>query len=518
MGSVGSGWRRRAYAMPALRWSRAAVLAVVAVGAGGGAAVAQQAAPPAGAGVGQPVLPRFEDVDVDGDGRLTRPEWEIFDAPFDTFDRDGSGGIDPAEYEVYLDQKRSTIESVAPPPELPYELQALEEEAEHEFKAGNFQKATAMYARLAERAEHIPEFRYRLAECYFETGKLEQAREIYEKVLAAEPDNIVALLAMARVESRTAGGERDVARKDQILQRVRGRLVHAARLGANVLWAIDNYQELKLFRDDIKLQIDIVKAPAEVTLGEVVRDPFRNPLPRKTAPGAVATGPGEPASTPADAFTLQRQRELVQRLNALVDRLKEHIANEDFEAIATVWLEIEDLIRHESSIRDLEVAGLFEKLKEEAQRQKPVVRSLLLRGLFAQGERMLAEMQEAVAQQRFSRVFDLWERLRQHAERMVQTDPSFAQAAEDLKARGRMIEHNARVLEEIGRFAIGVTATVVGGGVAKAIVNNRIVGEGDIVYDTRGNPIGDLRVVTIKRGKVRFSYKGLEFERDLKEG
>jgi hypothetical protein len=58
---------------------------------------------------------------------------------------------------------------------------------------------------------------------------------------------------------------------------------------------------------------------------------------------------------------------------------------------------------------------------------------------------------------------------------------------------------------------------VKGSGVSQAIINNRVTGEQDGVYDQTGSPIPNLKVVTIGKSSVRFRFHDHEFERKVKE-
>jgi hypothetical protein len=121
-------------------------------------------------------------------------------------------------------------------------------------------------------------------------------------------------------------------------------------------------------------------------------------------------------------------------------------------------------------------------------------------------------MKGAYEAQDLPRVFEVWTRLELHTKRMKDTDQQFAQPAEDLLSQGRPIIEKAQKLREIEQIKLTVSAIVRGGGVSLAIVNGRRCAEGDVVYDPQGTPIQELRVVSIGKRKIKFNYKGLEFE------
>ncbi|RME72490.1 MAG: tetratricopeptide repeat protein [Planctomycetota bacterium] len=482
----------------------------------GAIATAQTAPAPERSGV---ELPPFDVLDSDGDGQLARPEWQkVIAEPFDDYDADNSGGIDAAEYEVYVERKRQTVQSLSAPSDLPLELQAIEDEAHYEFKRKHYDKAAKLFKMLAEKVPALPEFRFRLAECYFRMGQVAKAREVYEAVRRKEPDNVVVLIAMARLEAKAASGIREPDKKAALLDKARANLLSAARLGANSLKAVRNHPELAVFKDDVQLLVELAKAWQQFEIPATIRDPFINPIPRKDSVTASTSSESE-AVQPADRWNLERQRKMAARLKELVAQLREAIAAEDFQKVAQLWSEIEEILRYESSITDAESAVVIRRLKEEVKANESVVQSLLLSAYYATGERLLSDMQEALDAQDYRRLFELWDKLNDHAELMTKTgNEIFAEKARELLARGKQLEQKGRILEEISRFGIRITATVVGGGVAKAIVNNRVLSEGDAVYDIHGNPIPHLRVRKIERRRVRFEYKGLEFSRELQHG
>ena len=126
-------------------------------------------------------------------------------------------------------------------------------------------------------------------------------------------------------------------------------------------------------------------------------------------------------------------------------------------------------------------------------------------------------MQAAVNEGDYMATFERWNELKRHAQRMIQTEPDFTKAANDLVARGTEYNKRAEVLRTIDGFSFSISGIVAGAGIAKAIVNSRVLTENDVVYGTDGMPIPDLSVVTIKRRRIRFRYQDMEFERPLSE-
>jgi urease gamma subunit len=391
---------------------------------------------------------------------------------------------------------------------------ALIDEATRLLKLKRYAEAAPKFDMLRKKYDPL-EYQVSYALCLYETGKNEEAREIYEKVLQLDPDNILALLSIARINTKFAQAEADRAKKDELVDRAREALKRAARNGANCLRAIRTYPEFERFRTEVTLEIALIKEPQHLIAG-IGKDPFHNPLPRVGEPSA-ARQPGLDDKG-GERWSVEKQREQVKRCRDLIAQIDGLLKKNDFEGIARVWLQIEDIIRDEKKIQSLDVIAELNALKNVVEGKKAIVKSLLLKAYFAQGERLVAQMETDFEQQAYNKVFEGWESLNAHTKRMVQTDAGFATAADDLKKRGQEWYDKAKILEEIGKIKFDITGIVAGASVAKAIVNNRVLSENDLVYDQRGNPIADLRVAAIKKRRVRFLYKGLEFERPLLGG
>lgn len=388
---------------------------------------------------------------------------------------------------------------------------ALVDQAARYLKLKRYAEAAPLFEKLRMKYDTI-EYQVKYALCLYELNKLDDAKAIYEKVLQEDPQNVLGLLSIARINTKFASQEREPAKVNELLERAREALRAAARNGANCLRAIKTYPEFERFRNDVQLQISLIKEPQQI-IQPPARDPFRNPLPRVADPtkGPAVDDPREVATR----LSPEEQKKLVERAEALLEQVEKMITEENFDGLARVWLEIEDIIRQEQKIKSLDILARLGELKRKFKDKQALAKSLLLKGYYAQGERMIGDMQVKFDQQAYGQVFEMWATLQGHTKRMRETDEQFGKAAEDLEKRGQEWYAKAKILEEIDKIKFDITGIVAGASVAKAIINNRILSENDIVYDQRGNPITELRVQTIKKRRVRFHYKGLEFERPL---
>ena len=404
------------------------------------------------------------------------------------------------------------IETLRPPADMG-ENRVDQDKAFRAMKAGNWAEATKLFAKLSAAQPDVTEYRLNYAECLYNTpGKLNEARDIYERILAIDGDNILALKSIARIFVKSAQMEKDAGKKTEALEQARDALRRAARNGLNSLRALRNTPEFATdFKDDVQLKLDTIKEPQAFRLDSPgPRDPFFNPLPTKldTAGGGTA----EPINVPGGGLTPAEQDNLVKRLEVLFQDIDPLVAKNDFEGLGKKWAEIDEILRQEKKITSIDLAPKFKDLMKRHREKLPVIKSLLLRSYYTDGERMIEQMKAVYDQQDYKRVFELGERLQAHAKKMVSTDEQFTQPAQDLLAQAKPVLDNAQKLQEIEQIKLNISAIITGGGVSQGIVNNRIISEGDVVYDQTGNPIADLRVLQIKKRRIRFQYKGLEFE------
>src|SRR5690606_18104451 len=112
-----------------------------------------------------------------------------------------------------------------------------------------------------------------------------------------------------------------------------------------------------------------------------------------------------------------------------------------------------------------------------------LVKGLILRAFHAQGDRILRDMEGALRGDDYPQVYDHWRVLNQHAKRMLDFERDFAKPANELLERGQALVARADLLEKISRFQFDISGIVAGGGVAKAIINDRVLSENDVVFD-----------------------------------
>lgn len=113
-----------------------------------------------------------------------------------------------------------------------------------------------------------------------------------------------------------------------------------------------------------------------------------------------------------------------------------------------------------------------------------VVKSLMLRAYYMEGEKILDQMQADSAEHAHDRVLEGWQKLLEHVARMVSSDPSFARAADDLKHRGEELAKQARQLGKIGNVDLTWTDESV----------RKFIDEKRVTLNFQGTPLGEALV------------------------
>lgn len=422
---------------------------------------------------------------------------------------------------VLLGLLAPALHAQEPPPQTDPDVAAVnvstaEDKAERFLRQGRYAEAIQEYQQLLEVDPGSLGYRLNLAVCFYGTGKYEDAKKIYKDVLDTDPTNIVALIQSARVEARLVQRMAPNApERARLLSEIKQYLLDAARLGGMCLRAIRTYEELRaLFDRDIELKLNVLQAPQTPRPVRPQRDPFHNPSPLMNEQLAQVTQqPGREGTV----LSPIEQRKLVQRLRTLIAKIDELHEQKAYEEIAELWLEVEEILRQAEGLTMLELQRQLKELEQKVNEKRFFIKRLLLRAFYAQGERILTDMEVALNESDYLRVFELWQALEQHADRMTSTEKDFRRSAEDLLRRGGELQERAKLLEEIDKFTFRITGVVAGAGVAKAIINGRVLTENDQVYGEDKLPIEGLTVVKIKRRRVRFRYKDTDFERPLEQ-
>jgi len=418
-------------------------------------------------------------------------------------------GAAPGAAPAPVEPEKAPIAVLRPPSDLG-QNRVTHDRAYRAIGHRDYATAVKDFEKLANEQPEVLEYRLNFALCLYELRRFDDAQAKYEAILSSEPDNVIALLAVARIHAARAQGmgPKDPARQE-LLDQAKDSLRHAARYGLNALRAVKVYPEFAAFKTDVLLALDLIREPQTLRLDSPLgRDPFYNPLPTKLEPTA---GPG-PIVEERGALSAAEQEALVKRLEALFAEIDPIVERGDYDALSRKWAEIAEIMAQQNKVTALGLVPKFNELVKRHHEKRQVIKSLLLKAFFAEGEKIVESMRVADGEHDFRTVFELWDRLQAHAKKMRETDEKFVQTATDLLTDARPLVERAEILRQIDQIKLEVTGIVTVGGLAHGIVNNRIVSEGDVVFDPSGNPITELRVIQIKKGRIRFEFRGLEFE------
>lgn len=454
--------------------------------------------------------PLFDEVDLNLNGQIGIDEWHLFEYPFEQVDQNSDGEVSRNEYEGFLSLFQVT--KVIPAIELdvlPEHLERLVNKAGYLRHGKNYAELEPVLLKLVKALPDKLAYQYRLAGCYLELNRPEDARKVYQEIEARDHGNIIAKLAIARLQMGELAGLEAGPQRDERLQQIKTSLEETARDGGAVLEAVNHFSEFAELREDYPFLVRVIRAPQAYQVRPESRDPFRVVQESTPNPEAIdLQNPPEPEGLAADA-----QAELLAELEALLGELRARARANDFEGVDDVWKQIRTITAQASLFTDEELRDRLVALQQETIDLAPFVRSMLLTSFKESGDKMVAAMDTNYANQEYNRVFTIWEALQKHVEIMVSEGSDFHPAANDLLTAGSKIHADAQTMDEAGRIGLEVTAVVIGSALSRAVINNHVLKPGDPAKSPEGTIIPQLRVVRITKEKVTFTYRGLSFER-----
>lgn len=371
-------------------------------------------------------------------------------------------------------------------------------------RAGRWSELADAFVELRRRGlatgDHRLLVRYAQAQLFLRDHQAAEAALV--EVLRDRPDHVVALPLMARV--RAGKGELKDAGDLLVLAARSGRLVLAD------LSAEPTDGKLRPLLRDPEFILRVMTARQ----GEVAdpgprrrHDPFAPPLRAgdDPAPGGEATNDDEErAALRADlarlldrvlALALAHDVAGVERafgdLRALLARCEGRLAHEELDAARARFGDAQELYH-----------------------------ALRLQVIMHEGNQHLRAARAAMDDGRWAAALEAVSGLEATAKRLREGDRAgWARNAEAFELRAREIAHRARLERDIAALRLTVTGIVLpppGEAPRKAIVNDRIYVEGELIVDADGDPIEGLRLVAVSTSAVRFRFREREFVRPLK--
>jgi hypothetical protein len=339
----------------------------------------------------------------------------------------------------------------------------------------------------------------RYAEAQVALQKDDDARAALEEVLRGRPDDVVALPLLARVRARQG----DLAAAGDLL-------VLAARAGRLVL--ADLRQEpagaaLATLLRDPRFVLRVMNASRDVAISE---QPHHDPFGSRLRTGEEPIVPPPP---PVDG----EEQELRQELEALFATIAERVAAQDVAGVERAFGALRALL---ARCGPRLAAEELERARARFGEAEEVFAALQLQVFIHDANGRLREARVAMEEARWDAALEATVRLRGICERLRATGrPAHGRHAEALELRAREIAERATTLRTIAGLRLEVTGIVLpppGAQPRRAIVNDRIHGEGERVQDASGEEIEELRVVEVKQSLVRFRYRDVEFVRPLR--
>lgn len=326
------------------------------------------------------------------------------------------------------------------------------------------------------------------------------------EVLAQRPDHVVALPLLARL--RAERGE---------LAAAGDLLVLAARSGRLVLRDLASEPAGSPLRGLLGDPVFVLKVMTAAQGEELGVRPPQDPFVSALVPAAAPTVGGDERPVVEDDAELAAVR---RELEALFERVLERARARDLPAVEQAF----GALRATLSRLELQVgvSAALEELERARARfaeAEELFAALRLEVLLHEGNGLLAKGRAASDAGDWDAALGLVDRLDALVERLRGVGGAReARLADAFARRALELGERARTARAIAALRLEVTGIVLPppGEPRRAIVNDRIHGEGDLVVDpASGEPVEDLRVVEIGVSVVRFRYRHTEFARAL---
>jgi hypothetical protein len=345
--------------------------------------------------------------------------------------------------------------------------------------------------------------------------KLSRALDALEKLLQNDPENVSALFLLAQIKTSTG--------RPEDLEEAKEYLRSAARLGHPVLIEFQNPSYAKQFSkllNQPQFMLRLMKAVQDFDIGDRVFNIFRSPTEELDE---AAPDPNEEIKNNEPEPDRKKLEDAIDKLFVDIEDLLER---DKEDKLLQKFIQISEL---RSRYRALGSRVVRQKLEEwnKKEREYTDVRMMLrLTAFIDRGNTFLREMNKQLQREQFGAVVQLFQQLSALVDRMrAERNEDYVRNAEALFYKGQKIHNQAIKLSRIRQLRLSITGIIideltptgadrVSGN--RAIVNDRIYKEGDLITNNQGAAIKELVLIEILEGVVRFRYMDTSFTRQLK--
>lgn len=379
-------------------------------------------------------------------------------------------------------------EGDAPENEAESKVNELMQQATLSIGKGRVTEAMRHVNELIALKPYDPDVHFALGLCFRRLSRFNDAQKKYQDVLdLGGPKSLISLLT---AESYAMADDKENALKQ---------LKEAAVGGRNIINDVGLLPSLKKYRDDtefIKLALQLEKF--ELT-GARANDPFTNPFPQSRAAddiGPKTTGPVKVNYTP------EEQEQLLKEAKKAYARVQFYVKLEDENKAMKSYHQLRELFSQREYITIPKIANDLRFLENRMEEIEVQIEGIRLKFYYNQAKDKLKLMKESFLDGEYSAVESVHEEIASLADEMTSTNAQYKPIADRVLETSEQWVRRARVRQEFQSRRPRIQGIVIGDDGKMAVLNDRVVKQGEAIQD--------FRVVKVESNRVTFRYKGEE--------
>jgi tetratricopeptide (TPR) repeat protein len=421
-----------------------------------------------------------EDVTAPGDGAAPpAEEGKGLGGLFQLFSR-GSRGSEDGEEPVEVESDESLRQVVN-----------LRERASRNMRLGRLPDAIRAVNELIGIKPYDPDVHLALGLCYRKLGKHKDALKKYQDVLdLGGPKNLISLLT---AEAHAASGQDRAV----VLQHLK----EAAQGGRNVINDVGLLSILNDYQDDsefIRQALQLEKFELAQTARKF--DPFTNPFP--TIMDLKEPEPGDEGTAVSERPGPQEQERMLKDTKRAYARVQFYIKLEDEAKAMKAYNELRAMFEKKDLITVPKIANDFRFLMNRMPEIEVQIEGIRLKYYYNLAKNKLKDMRESFLDGEFKRVEEDHVEVSKICQEMTQANESYKPVADRILETAGQWLSRAQVRQEFEARKPAVQGIVIADDGKMAVLNNRIVKQGEALED--------FRVVKVESNRVTFRYKGEE--------
>jgi len=330
------------------------------------------------------------------------------------------------------------------------------------------------------------EYHFALGFCYRREGKYATALKKYQDVVdLGGPKSLIALL---RAEAYA------FENKPEEVFRF---LKEAAIGGRNIITDVQTLPLLKKYQDDtefIKLALQLEKLTVSAARSH---DPFTNPFPRPSENAElddVAKGP--------QALTPEAQEKLINEAKKTYERVQFFIDLDDEKKAMAAYTSLRSMILQKDLVTVPKIVDDFRVLLSRLETLEVAIEGIRLKYYYSQAQLQLKRMKELFIDGKYPQIELIRGEVARLAQEIEQTHRRYKPVAEQVVAASERWWSRAQVRQAFEARKPSIQGVIISDNSKKAILNDRIIDEGERV--------DGFRVVKVESNRITFRYRGEE--------